>query len=159
MLTPTLRAAKGTEHSHQSALFMWANMAARFGVCVADDDRAYTVQGFAEANKAAPLPELDFLFAIHNQGHGDKIRGAQARAEGVKAGVPDMLLPITTRANAGLFIEMKRPKTAINAKGSVSAEQRVWIDKLIANSYCVVVAYGWLDAKQAILAYLATGRN
>jgi hypothetical protein len=105
MADPWSYAAKTrNEHAEQVALLMWANMAARFGPVIADDSHSYTVAGFAKtqfenAGKlgykiySAPIPELEFLFAIHNQGSGDAIRGARAKAEGVKAGVPDLMFP------------------------------------------------------------------
>lgn len=86
-----------SEFSHQASLFMWANMAVRFGVRAADDIKSYEVKGYA-ANIALDqtdiIPELNYLFAIHNQGHGDAIRGGKAKAEGVKAGAPDVCLPV-----------------------------------------------------------------
>lgn len=106
-LDPWSRAATGTEHAEQSALFMWCNTAAIFGVEAANNEACYAVEGFAlrtygvrsdqgalcefAANNA--IPELKRLYAIHNQGHGDQVRGARAKAEGVKRGVPDVKLP------------------------------------------------------------------
>lgn len=88
-----------SEHAEQVALFMWCNMAANFGIDAANDrdsydkkDHALTHYGPFQGEHAQPL--LKRLFAIHNQGHGDVVRGMRARAEGVKTGVPDMMLPV-----------------------------------------------------------------
>ncbi|MFO4987381.1 hypothetical protein RCK87_26925, partial [Salmonella enterica subsp. enterica serovar 1,4,[5],12:i:-] len=67
---------------------------------------------------AYQIPQLKRLFAIHNQGHGDKIRGNRAKAEGVKKGVPDLMLPVVIDGYAGLFVELK-----VNRKTDTSAEQ------------------------------------
>lgn len=115
--TPWDRAKTGTEHGEQSALFQWCNLAAKFGVEAANDPKSYSVKGYALGNYgiaepgwhsgeivAAQLgpnavPALGRLYAIHNQGHGDRIRGNRARAEGVKTGVPDTHLPIPRLAS------------------------------------------------------------
>lgn len=110
--TPWDRAKTGTEHGEQSALFQWCNMAARFGVEAANDPKSYTTAGHAMAQYGGgdphagyephcpnAVPQLARLYAIHNQGHGDRIRGNRARAEGVKTGVPDTHLPIPRLAS------------------------------------------------------------
>src|SRR5438045_2390363 len=100
--------ASGTEHAHQTALFMWANMAARFGSAIANNVDAYLKPGAAEAiakrmGNSFSLPELQFLHAIKNAGHGDAVRGARSAAEGVKAGVPDIFLPVARVTAESLF--------------------------------------------------------
>lgn len=55
-----------------------------------------------------------------NEGMGDRSRGAIAKAEGVQAGVADLILHIPTKAFFSLAIEMKT-KT-----GQQSAEQKRW---------------------------------
>jgi hypothetical protein len=187
MADPWSYAAKTrNEFAEQSALFMWANMAARFGPVIADDPNSYIVAGFAKtqfenAGKigykvySAPIPELEFLHAIHNQGTGDAIRGARAKAEGVKAGAPDMSLPVprypgllasrlissppysvpqTSEAYAGLYIELKRLKSDRGAAGKASDVQTKWHNFLACQGYKVVLCEGWEAARAAILAYL-----
>lgn len=147
--------AKITEHSHQRAIFAWAAMAANNGFEWADEPLAYdhrTAQCLGRGQRR-PVPSLAFLFAIHNQGHGDAVRGAMAKAEGVKAGVPDMMLPVARDGLCGLFIELKLPKDA-KRKGGVSDAQTKWHQELNFQGYQAVVAYGWLDAVGAIKAYL-----
>lgn len=96
MKTPWQRAdATGNEHAHQSALFQWAAMAAWGGLACADDPFSYSKPGHARAKYAVePIEALKWLHAIHNQGHGDAIRGNRAKAEGVRKGVPDIFLPV-----------------------------------------------------------------
>ncbi len=172
MADPWSYAAKTrNEFAEQSSLVMWANMAARFGPVIADDPNSYTVAGFAKtqfenAGKlgykiySAPIPELEFLHAIHNQGTGDAIRGARAKAEGVKAGAPDMSLPVPkssedfSRVYNGLYIELKRLKSERGAAGVASDVQIKWHNFLTGQGYKVVVCEGWEAARAAILAYL-----
>lgn len=200
-VSPWDRAKSGTEHGEQSALFIWCNMAARFGLDAANDERSYKIAEHANAvhyaaaeasvsvlrsmdeleaaEQAIRQPSLSRLYAIHNQGHGDKIRGANAKAEGVKAGVPDVYMPEPRPLNltilqwlnkerapcerlgvvAGLYIELKRAKSSRGAKGSTSDAQDDWITYLRGQGYAVAVCVGWEEARDVLLAYLGlTGR-
>ena len=151
-MTPEQLAKSKTEHAEQVALFAWCNMAASFGVQAAEDPLSYKVHKHAQIMVdqylSRPDPRFAMLFAIHNQGHGDAIRGSRAKAEGVKAGVPDLLLAITTNY-AGLFIELKK-----ETKGKVSAKQVDWLDKLEGQKYKTAVCFGYKEAIAVILEYL-----
>lgn len=140
------------EHANQVALFMWLNMAANFGFEVADIISAYEVKGFAAKYGGEPVPDLHLAFAIHNQGHGDKIRGARAKAEGLKKGVPDIFIPVPKLLQDnlwchGLFIELKV------GDGKTSAEQNDWLDNLTRQGYKTVVCYGWIAASLEVKKY------
>jgi len=162
-----------SEHAHQTALFMWANMAQRFGSIIADDPHSYTVANFAKSQfenagklgykrYTAPISQLKWLHAIHNQGHGDAIRGGKARAEGVKAGVADVFLPVPINAPwstgfpngnklvtyCGLYLELKVDKN------KPSAIQEEFLADMRAAGYAAEWATGWLEARDKILAYL-----
>lgn len=170
-LDPWSYSERGTEHSEQVALFSWCNMAANFGLDLASDPNSYNMKGYAASasKKDQPQPLLKRLFAIHNQGHGDAIRGARASAEGVKTGVPDMCLPISKELTTekgypvagydgyracGLYIELKRKSAKGKAKGSTSEKQNDWLDFLIDQGYVATVCYGWEEARDVILEYL-----
>jgi hypothetical protein len=170
MKTPWQYAETGNEFSHQVALFQWCNMAEMFGPMAAADPLSYTVKDYARgygSNGNIPIPELSWLFAIKNAGHGDAVRGARAAMEGVKAGVPDLFLPIVKwvdlspekpipinqRLHSGLYIELKRPKSGRKA-GVVSDVQTKWQEFLQAQGYCVEVCFGWEVARDALLKYL-----
>lgn len=164
-MTPDELCKSGKEHGNQAALFCWSACAAQFGFEYASDDFAYNLvtrnslswkPGFGQPY---PVPVLSRLHVIHNQGHGDAIRGARAKAEGVKAGVPDIFLPVPRLENggawfAGLYIELKQEKYRTHKDGGVSEKQSEWIDYLRGAGYCVEVAYGWREAAQAITKYL-----
>lgn len=90
------------------------------------------------------------LFAIPNGGKRELQTAVRLKAEGVKAGVPDLMLPIASKCFHGLFIEMKKPKG-----GQVSPKQQEWLDLLNANGYRAVVCRGAEEAIREIEAYLA----
>lgn len=166
--TPWQYAETNTEYAHQVALFMWANMAERYGLWAADQKESYLTKGHAQIVLNIHLDsvlELHWLFAIKNAGHGDAIRGARSAAEGVKSGVPDICLPVTQYLNytdlpkyAGLYIELKRPGApkaeSMGKKGVQSLAQIDWQAYLNDAGYKSVVAYGWLEARDEILKYL-----
>lgn len=115
------------EHDEQAALFEWAGwMAGRW-------------------------PELEYMHAIPNGGDRNKVVAAKLRAEGVKAGVPDIFLPCPRGGFHGLYIEMKRTRG-----GRVSREQQRWIDGLRAQGYRVEVCAGFDAAKKTIEEYMKT---
>ena len=123
-MTPDQVAKSGTEHSHQVALFAWA------------------------ALQAKTYPELRLMFAIPNQRHTSVISGARFKAEGVKAGLPDIFLPAARGRAHGLFLELKRPG------GVVAKEQYQWNNSLNDAGYIAIICYGWEEARDAILTYL-----
>jgi len=118
------------ESRHQIALFRWA------------------------ALQSNAIPALRMLLAIPNGGMRSKATAGRLKAEGVKAGCPDICLPVRSGAYGCLFLEMKRPKEPGKPKGRLSEVQKQWLGDLQAYGQCVGIAYGWLEAKEIILAYL-----
>lgn len=94
-------------------------------------------------------PELGLLFAVPNGGHRNPVVAARMKAEGVKRGVPDYMLPVPRGPWHGLFVELKRERG-----GRVSEDQRRMIRLLEEQGYRVVVARGWVEAYEAIMEYL-----
>ncbi len=109
---------------------------------------------------------LKWIYAVPNGGDRHKAVAAKLKAEGVKAGVPDLCLPfpkplvVDFYAEAigvdvrpgwhGLYIEMKSKDT----KGRVSPEQTKWLDYLETVGYKVKVAWSANEAIQIIEDYL-----
>ena len=58
------------------------------------------------------------LFHPKNEGHGSRVAGAIAKAEGVVPGVPDLILAVPNATSSMLCIEMK------SSKGRQSPSQR-----------------------------------
>lgn len=89
------------------------------------------------------------LFAIPNGGQRNVIVASRLKAEGVRAGVPDLFLAVARGDAHGLFIEMKKPKG-----GRVSGKQYEVMSTLSDQGYQTTVCHGWLDAKATIETYL-----
>jgi hypothetical protein len=113
-----------SEHEEQAALFEWAR---------------YSVNTF---------PELCNMFAIPNGGARHIGVARKLKAEGVKAGVPDIFLAVPNHKHHGLFIEMKF------GRNKMTDEQRAWKEKLEIEKYAHVVCYSWHEAKDGITKYL-----
>lgn len=93
-------------------------------------------------------PELQTLFAVPNGGGRDIMTAKKLKAEGVLAGVPDLLLPVARQGFHGLFIELK-------IKGNTVSKNQTWyINKAIEQGYAVQVCYGHDEAINAIKGYL-----
>jgi hypothetical protein len=112
------------EHQEQVALFQWAALV---------------------ANK---YPELALMFAIPNGGKRDIRTAAKLKAEGVKAGVPDVFLPVARGGYFGMFIELK------SLTGRASQAQLAMMDSLSSQGYKCIVCKGWSIAKDSIMSYL-----
>ena len=93
-------------------------------------------------------PELALLFHIPNGGSRDVREAAHMKEQGVKAGVPDLFLPVPRRGYHGLFIEMKTPT------GRVSPDQKWWQAELECQGYVSAVCRGWEEAVGVIEWYL-----
>lgn len=124
-----------TEHDDQVVIFQWA---------AANEGR---------------WPELRLLAAIPNGGARSVVTGALLKAEGVRAGYPDMVLPCQRtgpdgRVYGALFVELKR----VDHSNAPSPLQKAYIDMLRAEGNHVIVAYGANEAITAIAYYLALGR-
>lgn len=76
---------------------------------------------------------LQLLFAVPNGGHRNVVTAVKLKREGVRAGVPDIMLPVACGPFLGLAIEFKRPKKP------TTDEQDGYIDRLIDAGWMVVV--------------------
>lgn len=93
-------------------------------------------------------PELALLYHIPNGGSRNKIEAANLKRQGVKAGVPDICLPVARGGYHGLYIELKA------GRNKATEKQRQWLTALEREGYQAVVCYGWEVAKKAIEDYL-----
>lgn len=99
------------------------------------------------------FPELRSLYAIPNGGHRNIIVARKLKAEGVRAGVPDLCLPISDGIFNALYIEMKRPG------GSVSKEQRMMHAELERWGNHVIVCFSAQTALDALVRYIRRSRH
>ena len=93
-------------------------------------------------------PELRLLFHIPNGGSRNKIEAANLKRQGVKAGVPDLFLPVARGVYHGLFIEMKA------GKNRPTKRQKEWIDALQKQGYAAFVCWGADEAIAVLKSYL-----
>lgn len=159
-MTSNKLAKSGTEHGEQVALFAYVAVAYLHGFDVADEwcKTGKLPQRSPDAPPA--VPALEWFHAIHNQGHGDKVRGANAKAEGVRKGVADTFLPWPNAGWHGLYIEMKKPTEkpkSSTAKGGVSDEQAKFGEYARRVGYGFMVCYSWREAANALRSYIEWG--
>lgn len=91
------------------------------------------------------------LYHVPNGGHRIKAVAAKLKAQGVKAGIPDLVLPMARGGYFGLYIEFKA-KPPFDA--AVSPSQDAYIQALLDQGYLAIVCRGAIDALEAIRAYL-----
>lgn len=123
---------KNLEHQHQAALIKWAS--------------------YTHLPPAADLEHgsrvVDYLLAIPNGGHRGKITAAILKAEGVKPGVSDLLLPLRRQGFAGLWLEMKAPgKKPIDT-------QLAWLQRMRLAGYRAEWADSWAKGATIIAEYV-----
>lgn len=88
------------------------------------------------------------LFAVPNGGRRDKVSGARLKAEGVVAGVSDLILLVARHGYHGLLIEMK------TQKGRQSQQQRRWQRLAERQGYRYVVIRSIEEFIQVVNEYL-----
>ncbi len=117
-----------------------------------EDTEQMGVIDWAEWN-AGRFPELKLLFHIPNGGKRDAKEAARFKAMGVKAGVPDLCLPVPRDGFVGLYIEMKY------GRNKPTEHQKEWIRTLKEQGYKVAVCYGGAEAAQELESYLQGART
>lgn len=94
-------------------------------------------------------PALKLGFAVANGSARHPAVAAKLKAEGVRPGVPDWLLPIANIENIGLALEFKSPD------GKVSDAQRDYINLMRAGRWLAVVCRSVDEAIAVTTQYLA----
>lgn len=122
-----LRYAKKSEATEQIEVVAWCNQAAEV------------------------IPAMRSLRLIHhvpNGGKRNKLEAANLKQEGVKAGVPDLELPVARGAYIGMEIEMKY------GDNRESENQIDWLTSLQAEGHFVCVCYSARAALDIIERYM-----
>lgn len=88
------------------------------------------------------------IFAIPNGGFRNKKEAKNLKRQGVRAGVPDLMLPVSKRGCNGLFIELKV------GRNKPTEKQLEWLDTLNANGYKAVVCVGFDKARETLDWYM-----
>lgn len=94
-------------------------------------------------------PLNDYMFAIPNGGTRNIREAVSLKAQGVKAGIPDIFIAIPANGYSGMFMELKRIKN-----WRLSTKQTEWIERLKEIGYKCVVANGFDKAIEMITQYL-----
>jgi hypothetical protein len=120
------------EHQHQVALIQWA--------------RSTKLPPSADIKPGSVI--ADYLFAIPLGGQRNPREGARLKAEGVKPGVSDLLLPIRRGGYGSLWLELKAPGK------KPTPVQREWIERMNAAGYYATWTDDWQKAADIITNYL-----
>ncbi len=90
------------------------------------------------------------FYAIPNGGYRYALEALKFKRMGAMAGVPDICIPIPSGVYHGLYIELKR-----RIGGVISDNQQSWLEFLNETGYYARVAYGFDEAREIVLSYLA----
>lgn len=112
------------EGEEQAALFDWA---------------------FLQRNK---YPELELMYHIGNGGQRNAAEAANLKRQGVKAGVPDICLPVPRGRYHSLYIELKY------GKNKPTELQKKWLRDLALQGNLTAVCYGFDQAAKLITDHL-----
>lgn len=133
-LTPEQIASAGTEHAHQAAYF-----------CALP--RLVGRHGSASYG-------LKWAHAVPNGGERDVIVAGRLKAEGVKAGVFDVFIPVPCGKWHGMYLEFKKPLRRREVNGGVSEKQKEFGIDMHRAGFYTAIAYTWEEGIAATIAYL-----
>lgn len=112
------------ESGHQEAIFSWCDY------------------------NRGRYPELRLLHHVPNGGRRNENDARALKRQGVKAGVPDLVLPVARSGYHGLYMELKAPG------GKLEQSQIDFIQAVEAQGYFARVCVGWQAAVNTLSAYL-----
>lgn len=93
-------------------------------------------------------PELRLLHHCPNGGSRNKVEAAKLKQMGVKAGIPDLHLPVPKGIYNGLYIEMKY------GNGSIQKTQREFLKAAAKYGHYCCVCYGAEEAIGVLREYM-----
>lgn len=93
-------------------------------------------------------PELKLIYHVPNGGSRNPLEAANLKRQGVKAGVPDLCLPVPRSGFHGLYIEMKY------GRNKTTEKQEEWLKALEGQGYFTTVCYGAEEAERVLSRYL-----
>ena len=88
------------------------------------------------------------FYHVPNGGKRDIGEAVKFKRIGVKAGVPDLCIPIPRKCYHGAYIELKRV-----SGGTVTESQKRWIKFLSGQGYYAMIAAGFEEAKKLLEVY------
>ncbi|NSX21853.1 VRR-NUC domain-containing protein [Pseudomonas putida] len=93
---------------------------------------------------------FEMIYHVPNGGHRHKKVAEKLKHQGVKAGIPDLVLPMARGGYFGMYIEFK----ATVDPAPVSPSQQACIRRLNDQGYLAIVCRGHFDAMEQLRAYL-----
>ncbi|PLP87633.1 VRR-NUC domain-containing protein [Pseudomonas sp. FFUP_PS_473] len=93
---------------------------------------------------------FELIYHVPNGGKRHPATAKKLKEQGVKAGIPDLVLTMARGGYFGLYIEFK----ATIEPALVSASQSACLRRLNEQGYLAVVCRGHFDAMEQIRAYL-----
>lgn len=116
------------------------------------DDEEHRIQCACVRWFALQYPQYHgLLFAVPNGGGRSKIEAGKLKAEGVVAGVSDLILLKPNRNYHALCIEMKKPGSA----GRQSDRQKAWQQKVTDAGYLYVVCRSVEEFMTVVTQYIS----
>lgn len=128
------------------------NIAAIIPIPSESEEQQAVIKWAEDCVKYSIYSELALLYHVPNGGKRSKSEAARLKREGVKAGVPDLVLPVPRGVYHGLYIEMK---TDI---GKTSKEQDEWLEALREQGYYATDCHGAKSAIRVLEWYLKSRR-
>lgn len=92
---------------------------------------------------------LKWIHAIPNGGKRHPATARKMKAEGVKAGVWDIFVPVLGLYSSGLYIEMK------HGKNKLTDSQKEFGSYVSNQGYSTAICHSWEDAVSAIANYMS----
>lgn len=97
---------------------------------------------------AAFIPELKYMYAVPNGGSRHPKEAMNLKRQGVKAGVPDICLPLPKGGYHGMYLEMKV------GKNKTSEAQKEYLAYLASVGYATAVCYSFEEARNTLVKYI-----
>lgn len=113
-----------------------------------EDDIQKLIIKWAKLYKVNGKPLSEFMHHSPNGGQRHIVTATRFKAMGTLAGFPDLFIFIARGGFNGLFIELKA------AKGVVSENQKVMLERLDKQGYKTAICYGFDEAIKTIKDYL-----
>lgn len=112
-----------------------------------EDTEQMSVMDWARWNQNVH-PELELLHHCPNGGSRNKAEAVKLKQMGVKAGIPDLCLPVPMGVYSGLYIEMKYDT------GRLEDGQKKMLKALAAAGHYCTVCYGAEEAIRVLEEYI-----
>lgn len=117
-----------------------------------EDEEQQKVIQWAELMSNA-YPDLQMLYHVPNGGSRNRAEAGKLKRMGVRAGVPDLVLPVPRNGYAGLYIELKV------GENRPSKNQKNWLEKLALHGYKALVCYGGNEAIAILEQYIKSPKT